>query len=54
MSPRLKFSEMSRQDRIQCIKELRTKMETRMADLLKIELENSLNDIGSEAGVEDA
>lgn len=49
MSPRVKFSEMSRQDRIQCTKNLRTTMETRMADLLRIELENSLNDIGPEA-----
>lgn len=49
MSPRVKFSEMSRQDRIQCTKNLRTTMETRMADLLRVELENSLNDIGPEA-----
>merc|ERR1712137_230576 len=49
MSPRVKFSEVSRQDRIQCTKNLRTTMETRMADLLRIELENSLNDIGPEA-----
>lgn len=49
MSPRVKFSEMTRQDRIQCTKNLRTTMETRMADLLRIELENSLNDIGPEA-----
>ena len=49
MSPRVKFSEMSRQDRIQCTKNLRTTMETRMADLLRIELENSLNDIGPDA-----
>ena len=45
MNTKRKFTDMSRLDRISCTKELRTSMETRMADLLKTELENSLNEI---------
>merc|ERR1712058_150855 len=48
MNGKLKFSQMSRIQRIGCIKELRTMMESRMGELLKAELESSLN--GIEAG----
>ena len=48
MNGKLKFSQMSRLQRIGCIKELRTMMESRMGELLKAELESSLN--GIEAG----
>ena len=45
MNGKLKFSEMSRLQRISCTKELRNAMETRMGGLLKAELEKSLNEI---------
>ena len=45
MNGKLKFSEMSRLQRISCTKILRTAMESRKAELLKVELEKSLNEI---------
>jgi len=45
MNGKLKFSEMSRLQRISCTKELRNAMETRMGKLLQFELEKSLNEI---------
>jgi len=45
MNGKLKFSEMSRLQRISCTKELRSSMETRMGKLLQAELEKSLNEI---------
>jgi len=51
MNKKLKFSEMSRSQRISCIKSLRDSMELRMADLLQKEVEENLNDI---KGVDDA
>ena len=45
MNGKLKFSEMSRLQRISCTKVLRTAMESRKAELLKVELEKSLNEI---------
>jgi len=48
MNGKLKFSEMSRLQRISCTKVLRTAMETRKAELLKVELEKSLNEIESQ------
>merc|ERR1712128_70860 len=53
MNGKLKFSEMSRLQRISCTKELRNAMETRMGKLLQFELEKSLNEIeqDSEGGV---
>jgi len=45
MNSKLKFSEMSRLQRISCTKELRNAMESRMGGLLKMELEKSLNEI---------
>merc|ERR1719260_188960 len=45
MNGNLKFSEMSRLQRISCTKELRSSMETRIGKLLQAELEKSLNEI---------
>eukprot|EP00092_Neocalanus_flemingeri_P080997 GFUD01101095.1.p1 GENE.GFUD01101095.1~~GFUD01101095.1.p1 ORF type:complete len:623 (-),score=238.28 GFUD01101095.1:389-2257(-) len=45
MNGKLKFSEMSRLQRISCTKELRNAMESRMGKLLQAELEKSLNEI---------
>ena len=45
MNGKLKFSEMSRLQRISCTKKLRNSMETRMSTLLQFELEKSLNEI---------
>jgi len=45
MRPSLKFSKATRLQRIGCIKVLRTAMEDRMSELLRIELEQSLNQI---------
>jgi len=45
MNGKLKFSEMSRLQRISCTKELRNAMEKRMGKLLQFELEKSLNEI---------
>jgi len=45
MNGKLKFSEMSRLQRISCTKELRSSMENRMGKLLQFELEKSLNEI---------
>ena len=45
MNGKLKFSEMSRLQRISCTKELRNAMEKRMGKLLQYELEKSLNEI---------
>ena len=45
MNQKLKFTEMSRLQRISCTKVLRNIMESRMSELLKSELEKSLNDI---------
>ena len=45
MNGKLKFSEMSRLQRISCTKELRNAMEIRMGRLLQAELEDSLNEI---------
>merc|ERR1719282_992641 len=50
MNTKRKFTDMSRLDRISCTKELRNSIETRMADLLKTELENSLNEIDTGDG----
>ena len=47
MNGKLKFSEMSRLERITCTKELRNAMEMRMGRLLQAELEQSLNEIES-------
>merc|ERR1712106_1163318 len=51
MNGKLKFSEMSRLQRISCTKELRNAMESRMGKLLQFELEKSLNEIETESGV---
>jgi len=45
LSPSVKFSEMSRIQRISCIKTLRNAMEDRSAKLLQFELEKSLSGI---------
>jgi len=45
MNQKLKFTEMSRNQRISCTKVLRNIMESRMSQLLKSELEKSLNEI---------
>merc|ERR1711935_566634 len=45
LSPKVKFSEMSRIQRISCIKGLRNAMEDRSARLLQFELEKSLSGI---------
>merc|ERR1719339_215569 len=45
MNGKLKFSEMSRLQRISCTKELRNAMESRMGKLLQFELKKSLNEI---------
>jgi hypothetical protein len=45
MNGKLKFSEMSRLQRISCTKELRDAMDLRMGKLLQFELEKSLNEI---------
>ena len=47
MNGKLKFSEMSRLERISCTKELRNAMEMRMGRLLQAELEQSLTEIES-------
>ena len=47
MNGKLKFSEMSRLERISCTKDLRNAMEIRMGRLLQSELEKSLNEIES-------
>jgi len=49
MNGKLKFSEMSRLQRISCTKELRNAMESRMGKLLQFELEKSLNEIETES-----
>lgn len=45
MNPKVKFSEMTRLQRISCIKGLRNSMEDRTAKLLQFELEKSLSGI---------
>jgi len=50
MRPSLKFSKATRLQRIGCIKVLRTAMEDRMSELLRIELEQSLNQINQGGG----
>ena len=45
MNQKLKFADLSRLQRISCTKGLRNSMESRMSELLKSELEKSLNDI---------
>jgi len=45
MNPKVKFSEMTRLQRISCIKGLRNSMEDRTAKLLQYELEKSLSGI---------
>merc|ERR1711936_1113192 len=45
MNQKLKFSDLTRLQRISCTKVLRNTMESRMSELLKSELEKSLNDI---------
>jgi len=45
--PKLRFQDLSRTQRIACTKDLRTAMEDRMSSLLEVELQKSLNDIGS-------
>jgi len=52
MNGKLKFSEMSRLQRISCTKKLRNSMETRMSTLLQFELEKSLNEIETDGAVE--
>merc|ERR1719341_1080735 len=49
MNGKLKFSEMSRLQRISCTKELRNAMESRTGKLLQFELEKSLNEIEQES-----
>jgi len=49
MNRDLKFSEMSRRERITCTKGLRDTMEDRMAKLLQRELEKNLNEIQGES-----
>jgi len=49
MNSKLKFTQMTRLERIQCTKELRTNMERRRSDLLSQELEKSIDQIGEEA-----
>jgi hypothetical protein len=50
MNQRRTFTEMSRIERIQCTKDLRGAMETRRADLLKMELDSIQNGGDSEDG----
>jgi hypothetical protein len=45
MNGRLKFEEMSKNQRIACTKVLRTKMEERMSEILSLELDQSFNQI---------
>jgi hypothetical protein len=45
MNGRLKFEEMSKNQRIGCTKVLRTKMEERMSEILSLELDQSFNQI---------
>jgi len=49
MNKKLKFSAMSRSQRISCIKGLRDSMEQRMANLLQKEVEQNLNEIEGES-----
>jgi len=51
MNRRLKFEEMSKGQRIDCTKVLRTKMEERMSELLSLELDQSFNQIQEQGGV---
>ena len=48
MKPSVNFNELGRLDRIRCIKELRTKMERKMSELLEEELEKSLDGIAED------
>jgi len=50
MNSKLKFTEMTRLERIQCTKTLRASMELRRSDLLQQELEESIDQIGAESG----
>jgi len=52
MKPKLKFEELSRFQRISCIKGLRNQLEDRTAELLQFELENSLAAINNEQAAE--
>lgn len=49
MNNKLKFTQMTRLERIDCTKSLRTNMERRRSDLLSQELEKSIDQIGEEA-----
>jgi len=51
MNGRLKFEEMSKSQRIDCTKVLRTKMEERMSELLSLELDQSFNHIQDQDSV---
>jgi len=48
MNTNLKFTQMTRLERITCTKSLRTSMDARRSELLSKELEKSINDIGKE------
>ena len=48
MKPSVNFNELGRLERIRCIKELRTKMERKMSELLEEELEKSLDGIAED------
>merc|ERR1712198_185057 len=49
MNSKLKFTEMTRLERIQCTKTLRAAMELRRSDLLQQELESSIDQIGDDS-----
>lgn len=46
MNSKLKFTEMTRLERLECTKTLRASMEKRRSDLLTSELEKSIDQIG--------
>ena len=46
MNPKLKFTQISRMERMSCIKELGTSLENRKMSLLRSEVERSLELIG--------
>merc|ERR1712168_1092772 len=50
MNTKLKFTQMTRLERITCTKSLRTSMDARRSELLSQELEKSINEIGEEEG----
>jgi len=48
MNTKLKFTQMTRLERITCTKSLRTSMDARRSELLSQELEKSINEIGED------